>query len=258
MTAYYNENDRHAAAALRQLISDGLIAPGDVDERSIKDVQPDDVKGYEQVHWFAGGGGWSVALRLAGIPDDFAIWTGSPPCQPFSVAGQKRAFDDDRHLWPEMLRLVDARRPCVVAGEQVADAIDDGWLDVLFDDLEAIEYAGWSAVLPACAVGSPTERKRLFWLADSAGSRRCRRSGMAKWSRETARGSSENLCDAAWPDGRGSGSTLAVADVLQPSHGLPGRVAALRIIGNSIVPQVAAAFIQAYLEASEEVTEPRA
>lgn len=87
MTAYYNEIDPFAAAWLRRLIARGLIAPGDVDTRSITDVRADDLVSYVQCHFFAGIGGWSLALRLAGWPDDRPVWTGSCPCQPFSGAG---------------------------------------------------------------------------------------------------------------------------------------------------------------------------
>ena len=66
MKAYYNENDKFAAAWLRNLIAAGLIAPGDVDDRDIRDVKPSDLDGYTQHHFFAGVGGWSYALRLAG------------------------------------------------------------------------------------------------------------------------------------------------------------------------------------------------
>jgi DNA (cytosine-5)-methyltransferase 1 len=65
--AYYNEHDPKAAAWLRRRIASGDISPGDVDERSITDVQPDDLRGYTQVHLFSGIGGWSYAARLAGI-----------------------------------------------------------------------------------------------------------------------------------------------------------------------------------------------
>jgi len=70
--AYYNEWDEHAADWLEQLIAAGLIPPGDVDRRSIRDVKPHDVRGYTQCHWFAGIGGWPYSLRLAGWPADRA------------------------------------------------------------------------------------------------------------------------------------------------------------------------------------------
>lgn len=73
MTAYYNEINPDAAAHLRSLIAAGQIAPGIVDERSIEDVRPDELAGYAQCHFFAGIGIWSLALRQAGIPDDYPI-----------------------------------------------------------------------------------------------------------------------------------------------------------------------------------------
>lgn len=169
MTAYYNEFDPKAAAWLRELIADGLIAAGDVDERSIVDVQGSDLEGYSQCHFFSGIGGWSYALRLAGWPDDAPVWTGSCPCQPYSVAGKQNGADDARHLWPHMARLVRECRPPVVFGEQVAHAIRLGWLDGVFTDLEAAGYACGAAVLGAHSVGAPHIRQRLYWVADSDG-----------------------------------------------------------------------------------------
>lgn len=167
MRAYYNEYEPYAAAWLRNLIAAGLIPYGDVDERSITDVRADDLAGYTQCHFFAGIGGWALGARLAGWPDDREIWTGSPPCQPFSVAGKGKAQADDRHLWPDLFRLVRARRPAVLMGEQVAAAVGKDWLDGVFADLEGIGYAGRAAVVPACAVDAPHRRDRLWFVADA-------------------------------------------------------------------------------------------
>jgi len=167
MTAYYNELDKYAAQWLRNLIAAGHIAPGDVDDRSISDVRPSDLVGYTQCHFFAGIGGWSLALRLAGWPDDRPVWTGSCPCQPFSVAGQGAGTADERHLWPHWFHLVRSRRPPVIFGEQVDAAIAHGWLDAVQDDLEGEGYAFGAVGVPAAGVGAPHIRQRLWFVADS-------------------------------------------------------------------------------------------
>ena len=93
---YYNEIDPFAAEWLRNLIKEGLIADGDVDNRSIVDVRPADLAGFTQCHFFAGCGVWSYALRLAGWDDSRPCWTGSAPCQPFSIAGKQRGCADEQ------------------------------------------------------------------------------------------------------------------------------------------------------------------
>ena len=165
MSAYYNEIEPYAAQWLRNLIKAGHIANGEVDTRSIVDVSPDDLRGFTQCHFFAGIGGWSHALRLAGWPDDRLVWTGSCPCQPFSVAGKGAGIDDARHLWPHFHRLISACRPPVVMGEQVAGAAGYGWLDGVRADLEREGYASRGVDIPACAVDAPHIRQRLYWVA---------------------------------------------------------------------------------------------
>lgn len=167
MTAYYNEIDEGAAAWLQNLIDAGLIAPGVIDTRSIEDVTPNDLKGFKQVHFFAGIGVWSYSLRLAGWPDDKPVWTGSCPCQPFSSAGKRKGLADKRHLWPEFFRLIRECRPGVVFGEQVASKDGLQWFDAVQTDLESADYAAAAIDLCAAGFGAPHIRQRLFWVANA-------------------------------------------------------------------------------------------
>jgi len=167
---YYNEFDPKAVAWLRQLIADKLIPYGIIDTRSITDIVPSDLDGFVQCHFFAGIGGWSLALQLAGWPEDRPVWTGSCPCQPFSAAGKQLGTADERHLWPAFFNLIRECRPEYVFGEQVANAIGKGWLDGVSADLESEGYACGATVLGAHSVGAPHIRQRLFWVADSLSS----------------------------------------------------------------------------------------
>ena len=323
MTAYYNENDPYAAQWLRNLIARGLIAPGDVDDRDIQDVRPGDLEGYDQCHWFAGIAGWSLALRMAGWPDDRPVWTGSCPCQPFSTAGKGKGFDDERHLWPAWFWLIDQCRPDTIFGEQVASPAGRAWLDLVFSDLEAIGYACGAVVFPAAGVGAPQQRHRTYWVARSS-SRLERAESVGLWNDVNAQltdqsgfsglsGTDSGGGPAGWLAGEavgqgraalasggvgalGSSSStgLAVGSIaaqlgrplriegaafgtpgplrgfwqrcdwiwhrdgkyrpVEPEsfpldYGHPGRVGKLRVYGNAIVPQAAAEFIGAYLDA---------
>ncbi|WP_438381511.1 DNA cytosine methyltransferase [Asaia sp. BMEF1] len=165
MPVLYNEWDEPTAAWLRELIDGRHLPSGSVDTRSIGDVRADDLRDFDQCHFFAGIGGWPLALRWAGLEGTPGIWTGSPPCQPFSVAGKGLGQADERHLAPVWLDLIRECKPGLIFGEQVADAIGKGWLDDLFDALEREGYACGAAVLPACSVGAPHIRKRLFFGA---------------------------------------------------------------------------------------------
>ena len=164
MTAYYNEIDPYAAQWLRNLISAGHIAPGVVDERSIEDIEPAELDGYTQCHFFAGIGVWSLALRRSGWPDDRPVWTGSCPCQPFSSAGKGAGFDDERHLWPAFHHLIEQCRPATVIGEQVASKDADPWIDLVQTDLEALDYAFGAVPFPSASIGAPHIRDRLYWV----------------------------------------------------------------------------------------------
>ncbi|EBL1971486.1 DNA cytosine methyltransferase [Salmonella enterica] len=166
-SAYYNEIDPFAAERLRTHISAGRIMAGEVDERSIEDVHPDDLRGFTQVHFFAGIGVWSYALRRAGWPEDKPVWSGSCPCQPFSAAGKGKGFADERHLWPAMHWLVGQCRPVVIFGEQSASAHANDWIDLVQADMEAMGYAFGACAFPAASVGAPNIRDRTYWVANT-------------------------------------------------------------------------------------------
>lgn len=166
---YYNEFNHEAAEWLRELIRAGIIPNGHVDERSIADVQPKDLDGFTQCHFFAGIGGWPFALALAWWDSARPVWTGSCPCQPFSVAGKRKGTSDERHLWPEMYRLIRECKPSTVFGEQVAGPDALRWFDGVSTDLENKGYAVAAADLCAASVGAPHIRQRLYWVADMPG-----------------------------------------------------------------------------------------
>ena len=248
------------------MIYAGYIARGHVDERSIEDVTPNDLKGFTQCHFFAGIGGWSYALQLAGWPDDRPVWTGSCPCQPFSAAGKGGGYADERHLWPAFFHLIDECKPATVFGEQVASKDGLNWLDLVSTDLEGAGYAFGAADLCAAGVGAPHIRQRLWFVAHHHHHRREARE---------RHGTPVGYRDAVAADGRQSigfdGSdafepassawypcdfipcTDGKARPVEPgtfplAYGVPGRVGLLRGYGNAIVPQVAAAFITAAMD----------
>jgi DNA (cytosine-5)-methyltransferase 1 len=203
VSAYYNEIDPFAAQWLRNLIAAGHIAPGEVDERDIRHVAPCELEGFTQCHFFAGIGVWSYALRLAGWPDERPAWTGSCPCQPFSSAGKRGGFDDDRHLWPAWFELIKVRKPEAVFGEQVASPDGRAWFDLVSSDLESLGYAAASIDFCSAGVGAPHIRQRQYfaglaeWVADASSVRRQRRGASeASDGFDPSRIEPERLCDA--------------------------------------------------------------
>lgn len=277
MAAYYNEFDKSAAQWLRNLIAEGLIAPGDVDDRSILDVSPDDLRGYTQHHWFAGLGGWSLALRRAGWSDDRPIWTASCPCQPFSAAGATAGFDDERHLWPSLQWLAEQCEPSDIIGEQVAGESVGPWIDLVHADLEALDYAFGAVAFPSAGVGATHIRDRLYWgakrnpsgLADPGSLRLQRglsRGADTKWKAEHRpagrvrpardRGPANGFWRYAEWVGCRDGKFRAIESGVEPlAHGVPARVVRVRAYGNAINVEAAAQFIRAYQEAKARPTD---
>ncbi|MGZ5053395.1 MAG: DNA cytosine methyltransferase [Methylobacter sp.] len=250
MTAYYNEIDPKAAAWLRELIKQGLIADGIVDERSITEVAPNELAGFAQCHFFAGIGGWSYALRLAGIPDEYPVWTGSCPCQPFSAAGSNKGKSDERHLWPAFFNLIKQCGPITVFGEQVEGAVKHGWLDDLSADLERENYAVGAAVLGAHSIKGWHERNRIYWVAHNTSSESF---NCVQYFRSQTRSSEDTSSIAVDFVDFDFGMGIGKKRIPKPSCGwvvddVPARVVRLRGYGNAIVPQVAAEFIGAFFD----------
>ena len=273
---YYNDNDARCCAWLRELIADGLLPNGHVDERPIQDVRADDLVGYSQCHFFAGIGGWPHALRLAGVPESENVWTGSCPCQPFSIAGKRNGTTDERHVWPEFARLIGECRPATVFGEQVASRDGREWLAGVFADLEAVGYAVAGADLCAASVGAPHIRQRLYWVGhtgyNTGGSlfgveREILCAGIGESSSDSGLADTDDARSqgrhgtilreradelSAWSHSApyqcrdGKTRRIPIESALFPlAYGIPERVGLLRGAGNAIVPQVAAAFVMA-------------
>jgi DNA (cytosine-5)-methyltransferase 1 len=243
MAAYYNDNDPFVVAWLRELIKEGLIADGEVDDRSIEDVTAADLRGFTQCHFFAGIGGWSYALRLAGWPDDKLVWTGSCPCQDFSVIGKREGFDGNRDLWPSWLRLIDECRPDRLFGEQVDGAPE--WLDRTASDLEALGYSCGSVVIPALACGAQHERLRVYFVADPHQARWANAQGVAA---AKARADFWNAASMVRREATWNFQWPLEPDESWVVDGLSGEGDAVAALGNAIVPQVAAAFIEAMMD----------
>jgi DNA (cytosine-5)-methyltransferase 1 len=191
-----------------------------------------DLAGYAQCHFFAGVGGWSYAARLAGWPDDRELWTGSCPCQPFSSAARGRSLgvaDSSKHLWPKWFQLIAARRPIIVFGEQVASA--HKWLDQVCFDLERLGNQTAAVVLPASGFGFDHERRRIYFASH------------ADPNRQPSSPVNEEVARVQRLGGYAGG--------VVSSDGLPPRMAVIGAFGNSVVPQVAAEVIGAFLDAEE-------
>ena len=232
--AYYNEKDQFAARWLRNLILAGAIMPGDVDERDIRDVRPSDLAGYIQCHFFAGIGIWPLALRNARWPDRRRVWTGSCPCQPFSAAGSREGFADERHLWPHWFHLIRICRPGEVLGEQVASKDGLAWLDLVSADMEGENYAFGAKDICAAGFGAPHIRQRLYF-AGTLGLANGNYSRLEGWRQSQrqravecvvgADGVARELGEsdsARWREGRARGSTLGQGSSADAASGTGG------------------------------------
>jgi len=205
------------------------------------------------------------------------LLTGGFPCQPFSVAGKQRGSADDRHLWPEMLRVIKECRPRWIIGENVAGFIKME-LDNCISDLEAIGYTVRAFVIPACAVDAKHRRDRVWIVAhsergaggqgrterrgaagsgahnepsrpseDVADAMRCGRPGQGKsLNAEHPTAARNGQATESW-DGSRPAQWLPEPELGRVANGIPNRAHRLRGLGNAIVPQVAQEIIRAIL-----------
>jgi DNA (cytosine-5)-methyltransferase 1 len=256
-SVFYNENDDFAADWLENLIEWGEIPYGVVDRRSIVDIKAHELRKYTQCHFFAGVGGWAYALALAGVPTTESIWTGSCPCQPFSVMGLKRGEQDERHLYPAFSGLIEKCKPTTVYGEQVASKDGRAWASRVRTDLERMAYAVGIADLCAAGVTAPHIRQRLYWVGDAdyegleghAGNDQSYRGGPRKRGSTSSAGRAvpwETSVRISEFEGR---SRRCEPGISPMAYRLPNHMGVLRAYGNAICPQVAEQFIRAHREA---------
>lgn len=126
------------------------------------------------------------------------ILTGGFPCQPFSVAGNKKGINDDRYLWPDTMRIIRNCQPTWCVLENVPGIIP--FLDAIFEDLEKEAYTWWAYLIPASGIGAPHKRERLWVIAhrdcerfNIGGNNRQERSIQDDWQRHIEKVQSE------WP-----------------------------------------------------------
>jgi DNA (cytosine-5)-methyltransferase 1 len=133
------------------------------------------------------------------------ILTGGFPCQPYSAAGKRRGKEDDRHLWPEMLRAIREIAPRYIVGENVLGLVNwNGGLvfDEVCSDLEAEGYEVAPVVIPAAAVNAPHGRDRVFFIAKNTMHSGCvqrefdEEGADIREQRDTCTGDSERICGA--------------------------------------------------------------
>ena len=192
-----------------------------------------------------------------GLVPECDILTAGYPCQPFSLAGERRGSADDRHIWPHIFSIIQAKRPSWCVFENVYGHVSMG-LDEVLSDLEREGYAARPFIVPACATDAPHRRDRV-WLIAHANSKT--QSDVSRHAKEGQRLVADTKGERIQGFGagrqqeshshakeaifmRGSERPKSAAWLPEPAvgrvaHGIPRRVDRLRGLGNAIVPQIA-------------------
>lgn len=203
------------------------------------------------------------------------VVVGGFPCQPHSLAGKRKGAEDDRDLWPEYRRIIEELRPRWVIGENVP-GIRTTILDQVLSDLESLDYATRTLIIPACAFDAPHRRERVFIVAHANQDSQSGKPEYERWeisrtmvpntdaARNGAQGDVRDVTNSEEPglSHRGQTRTQAIQDeangrMAQPglerrsgswwsvepdvgrvADGVPNRVDRLRALGNAVVPQV--------------------
>jgi DNA (cytosine-5)-methyltransferase 1 len=164
------------------------------------------------------------------------ILTGGFPCQPFSCAGKRKGKEDDRYLWPEMLRVISEARPTWVIGENVGGFVNMG-LDDCISDLEAEGYEVQPFIIPACAKNAPHRRDRVWIVANTKsndGNFSCLQNNGDKTFSKKFRRCFRNE---------------SMPKLCRVDDGIPSELDRLKSLGNAIVPQIAYEIMKGILEA---------
>lgn len=234
---------------------------------------------------FSGIGGFALAARWAGIEtvafceiDEFCqkvleknfpnipiipdikkfgnfrnvdLLTAGFPCQPFSIAGKKKGINDDRYLWPHVRRIIGESKPNWIILENVYGIIP--YLDPILNDLERENYAFESFIIPACAVGAPHKRERVWIIAHTNGERCLSRSDNWKerqiqndWQRYIKAIHEEwpKFITQSWKIMQNNEWLTANAGFSRINDGLSNRVDRIKSLGNSVVPQIPFLFMK--------------
>ena len=174
---------------------------------------------------------------------------GGFPCQPFSVAGKQRGKEDDRHLWPEMLRVIRESKPRWVIGENVSGFVRMALDDVSLD-LENEGYTVRTFVLPACAADARHRRDRVFIVAHATDKGlqgreiSCNTEGEGTHANEQFTGFGYASGRQEWP---------SEPAVCRMAHGVPNRVDRIKALGNAVVPQLIQIIGELVLAADKEM-----